>query len=141
MSSVPPSIPPSSPPPPGGGAYPPPPGGYTPPPGGASSDRTLMLVLSYIGLLALIPLLVKKEDREVQWHAKNGLAIFVAYIIVIILWNIVTYFLPTTIGCVLSFVGCALWIGYLVIIILGIMKALKGERFIVPGISDFADKM
>ena len=46
-----------------------------------------MLVLSYIGLLALIPLLVKKDDREVQWHAKNGLAIFVAHIIIIILYS------------------------------------------------------
>lgn len=144
MSAMPPSIPPSTPPPPGGGSYTPPPppgGGYTQPPAGGSSDRTLMLVLSYVGLLALIPLLVKKDDREVQWHAKNGLAIFVAYIVIIILWNVLQYFLPSSIGCALSFVGCGLWIGYLVIIVLGIMKATKGEQFRVPGISDFADKM
>ena len=59
---------------------PPPGGGYTPPPapaGGApaSSDRTMMVALSYLWILALIPLLMKKEDKEVQWHAKNGLAI------------------------------------------------------------------
>ena len=40
-----------------------------------SSDRTIMLVLSYLGILALIPLLMKKDDPEVQWHAKNGLAL------------------------------------------------------------------
>jgi uncharacterized membrane protein len=100
-----------------------------------------MLVLSYIGLLALVPLLVKKDDRDVQWHAKNGLAIFLAYIIVVIGWSILQYFLPDTLSCALSFVSCGLWIAYLVVIILGIMKALKGERFRVPGISDFADKM
>ena len=134
MSQIPPAVPPSMPPP--GGAYQPP-----PPAAGAGGDRTLMLILSYLGILALIPLLVKKDDRDVQWHAKNGLAIFVGYIIVAIAWWIINYFMPASIGCALSFVGCAIWIAYLVIIIMAIMKALKGERLRVPGVSDFADRM
>ena len=100
-----------------------------------------MLVLSYLGLLALIPLIVKKDDREVQWHAKNGLAIFVAYIVIIILWSIINNFLPASLGCALSFVGCGLWLGYLAVIIMAILKATKGDRLRIPAISDFADKM
>lgn len=100
-----------------------------------------MLVLSYVGLLALIPLIIKKEDREIQWHAKNGLALFVAYIVVIIVWSIVNNFLPAAIGCALSLVGCGLWIGYIALVIMCIMKAVKGERFRIPVVSDFADKM
>lgn len=100
-----------------------------------------MLVLAYLGILALIPLLTKKDDREVQWHAKNGLALFVAYIVIIIVWSIVNNFLPAGLGCALSFVSCGLWLGYLVLIIFAIMKAVRGERLTVPGISDFADKM
>lgn len=148
MSEIPPpSVPPSYPPPPGGGGQYPPPGGQYPPPGGqypppppTNSDRTLMLVLSYLGLLALIPLLVKRDDREVQWHAKNGLFLFVAYIVVVIAWEIVRHFLPSALGCGLGFVGCILWIGYIVLIILAIMKATKGERMRFPVISDLADK-
>jgi hypothetical protein len=34
-----------------------------------SSNRNIMIVLSYLWLLALIPLLTEKEDKEVQWHA------------------------------------------------------------------------
>ena len=144
MTDMPPPIPPA------GGSYPPPP----PPPGpgsggpasggpvgGASSDRTLMLVLSYLGILALIPLLMKKEDREIQWHAKNGLILTVAFIVVSILWSLINNFMPASLGCALSFVGCAIWIGWLVLSIMGIMKALKGERFRIPMVSDFADKM
>lgn len=136
MSDMPPPVPPSG--PSAGDVYTPPP----PPPAAPSgdSDRTIMLVLSYLGLLALIPLLVKKEDREVQWHAKNGLALFVAYIIIIIAWTVLNNFLPASIGCALSFVNCGLWIGYLAICILAIMKAVKGERFRIPVISEFADK-
>jgi uncharacterized membrane protein len=153
MSEIPPpTIPPATPPPPGGGSYTPPPpppgGGYNPPPSGAnpppaggSSDRTLMLVLSYLGILALIPLLTKKEDREVQWHAKNGLAIFVGYIVIYILMAVLMRFLPAGAGCGIGLLNCVLWIAYIVVIVVCIVKATKNERFRVPFISDFADKM
>jgi fumarate reductase subunit D len=139
MSEMPPSVPPSMPPPPGGGYAPPPP----PPPSGgpASSDRTIMLVLSYLGILALIPLLTKKDDPEVQWHAKNGLAIFVAWIVISIVWAILQAFLPDTLGCALSFVSCGISIAGLAVVIIAIMKAVKGDRLRLPVISDFADKM
>ncbi len=139
MSEMPPSVPPSMPPPPGGGYAPPP-----PPPsqgGPASSDRTMMLVLSYLGILALIPLLTKKDDPEVQWHAKNGLAIFVAWVVVSIAWAVIQAFLPDTLGCALSFVSCGISIAGLAIVVMAIMKAVKGERLRLPVVSDFADKM
>lgn len=129
--------------PPTGGSYTPPP---PPPPAapggapGANSDRTIMLVLAYLGILALIPLLTKKDDSEVQWHAKNGLALFVVYIAAaIVLWSI-DYFVPV-IGCFFTFAHCALWIGYLALIVMSIMKAVKSERFRIPVVTDFAEKM
>jgi uncharacterized membrane protein len=141
-----PSVPPSYPPPPGGGSYIPPP---PPPPGGgagssAGGDRTLMVVLSYLWILALIPLLTKKDDREVQWHAKNGLAILGAEIVVWILFMILGLFLRgwlATLGCGLAVVECVVWIGFLVIRVMCIVKGVGGQRMRVPVISDFADKM
>jgi uncharacterized membrane protein len=123
---------------------PPPPPSYTPPPlppsgGTVSPNRNIMLVLSYLGILALIPLLVEKEDREVQWHAKNGLVLFVAYLIA---WFVIHFA-----GSVVHFLACAgclagsvLALVYLVVVILCIVKALNGERFVVPLLSDFADR-
>lgn len=138
---------------------PPPPssqGSYTPPPppppsgpaggptGGGSSDRTLMLALSYIGILGLVPLLVKKDDRDIKWHAINGLGLFSAYVVVWIVYTILTNFVFSNTGCGLgSFlwaISCAIQIGYIVLIIMAIMKAIKGERMRFPVVSDFADK-
>ena len=53
MSEIPSVTPP---PPPPGGSYTPPPPAPPAPPGGTapSSDRTIMLVLSYVGILCLI---------------------------------------------------------------------------------------
>ncbi|HEU4520520.1 MAG TPA: DUF4870 domain-containing protein [Thermoanaerobaculia bacterium] len=144
MSQIPPpTVPPTTPPPPGGGgAYTPPPP-PPPPPGGPAggSDRTLMVVLSYLWILALIPLLTKKEDREVQWHAKNGLAILVAEIAVWILFTVLSMVMGDMLGCGLSMISCVVWIAFLVLRILCIVKGVNGQRFRVPFVSDFADKM
>jgi uncharacterized membrane protein len=140
MSEIPPpTVPPATPPPPGGGSYSPPP---PPPPGSANPDsnRTIMLVLSYLGILALVPLLVEKNDREVQWHAKNGLAIAIATIVIWIPVWILVRFIPF-LGCLVAPIACIFPLIILVVAILGIMKALKGERLRIPVISDFADKM
>src|SRR3954466_14125065 len=116
MSDIP-SYTPPPPPPPGGSYTPPPP----PPPGAApSSDRTIMLVLSYLGILALIPLLVKKDDKEVQWHAKNGLGLTVAWILLWIVIAIIERFMPGVVSCGIAVIHCVLALGFLAVIVLAI---------------------
>ena len=111
----------------------------SPPSQQESSNRTIMLILSYLGILALIPLLVEKDDPEVQWHAKHGLVLTVGWIVLSITLAILSSF--PYIG---MFLGCAvaplLWLAILVIQIVAMLKALKGERLIIPMISDYADK-
>lgn len=125
-------------------ATPPPNPPDTPPPaespsasGSESGNRNVMIVLSYIWILALVPLLVEKDDREVQWHAKHGLVLLGAEII---LWVILSAITATGIGCVLMFLYPIFMLVFLVIRIMAIVKGLKGERFLIPWLSDFADK-
>ena len=141
-----PSVPP--PPPPGGGNYtpppPPPPSGPGVPPPGGSTDRTLMLALSYIYFLGIVPLITKKDDREIKWHAMNGLLLFAAYVVVSIVWWILQMFVLDSVGCglgmIVTLISCGISIGYIVIFIMAIMKAIRGERMRFPVISDMADK-
>jgi uncharacterized membrane protein len=100
-----------------------------------------MLVLSYLGILALIPLLVKKDDKEVQWHAKNGLVLAIAWFVVWVVIAIVEHFMPSIISCGVAIVHCVLALGYIVVIVMAIMKALKGERMRFPVVTDMAEKM
>ena len=114
---------------------PPPPPAGTPPPGAASPNRGLMLVLAYLGILAVIPLVVEKNDPEVQWHAKHGLVLLVCEIILGILIGIITHFVP--------FAGCVLWLIWPLIFIFHIfliVKAVNGQRILIPGISEYADR-
>src|SRR3984885_5100855 len=57
---------------------------------GPSPNRDVMIVLAYLWLLALVPLLVEKHDSEVQWHAKHGLVLVIAELILLFVYLIVT---------------------------------------------------
>lgn len=135
------------PPPPMDAAPPPPPpgGGYTPPPppiggGPVSENRQIYLVLSYLGLLGLIPYLFEKEDREVQWHAKHGLVITGAEIVLGLVLGVVLTLINMVTGCLGCLVGPLIVIPILILHVMLIVKALKGERMLIPGISQYADQ-
>lgn len=140
-----PYVPPTPPPPPPGSAPPPPPytGGPGPGTGGVSQNRSLMIVLSYLWILFLVPLLVEKDDREVQWHAKHGLVLTVAevilWIVVVVLSSTLLAVLPDF-GCTGCFLYTGVWIVTLVVRIMAIMKGVNGQRFLIPGLSDFVNR-
>ncbi len=119
---------------------PPPPPSYAPPPpaGAANSNKTVMLVLSYLGLLAIIPFVVEKDDKEVQWHAKHGLVICVLWVAVSLVFFVLGH-IPF-LGCLAGLISIFIPIGMLILAVLCIMKAVNGQRFIIPGVSQYADK-
>src|SRR4026207_1023360 len=57
---------------------------------GASPTRGVMIVLAYLWLLALVPLLVERRDPEVQWHAKHGLVLMIAELILLFGYTVMT---------------------------------------------------
>jgi uncharacterized membrane protein len=113
----------------------------TPPPPAAgsteSTNRGVMIVLSYLWILALIPLLVEKDDKEVQWHAKNGLVLTAAEFALWLFFNILA---ATGIGCVFVIFLPIIFVVFAVIRVIAIVKGLKGDRFVIPWLSDFVDK-
>ena len=105
-----------------------------------SGNRNVMIVLSYLWLLALIPLLVEKNDREVQWHAKHGLVVFAAEVIFWIAFNVLVMIVGMTLGCIFGLFAPVLFLGWVILRIFAIVKGINGERLIIPGISEYADR-
>ena len=108
-----------------------------------SENRGIMIVLSYLWPLALIPLFVEKEDREVQWHAKHGLVLAVAELVFWIIATIINIVLSTIlppIGCIIGIVLLVVFLGIVVFHVMCMIKGTSGERLKLPGISDFADR-
>ncbi len=118
-----------------------------PRPSGAAADRTVMIVLAYLWVLALVPLLTDTSDAEVRWHAKHGIVLTVVEIAALMAWSILMSILwimtGGLFGCVftIEFVLSPL-IGLLVVIvhIVAIVRALNGQRLILPGISEYANR-
>lgn len=108
--------------------------------GAPSSNRNVMIVLSYLWLLALIPLVVEKEDREVQWHAKHGLVLAVAELVFWVAFQIVMFMLGSFLGCLVAIFAPLIGLGFLILHIAAIVKGINGSRLIVPGLSQYADK-
>ncbi len=107
-----------------------------------SSKRFIMLILSYLGILALIPFLTEKDDREIQWHAKHGLVLAASSIVVLIGVGILNMTLivlpgPNCLGCGLITLA---WLVIVVVHIIAMVKAINGDRLTMPVITDFANR-
>lgn len=96
----------------------------------------IMLVLSYLGILALIPLLTVKDSDFVKWHAKNGLVYGVGGGICLSILFAIIGAIPV-LGII---AGCVMWVGFLVVDIMSMVKALGGERWRIPVVSDVSEK-
>ena len=110
----------------------------------SSSNRGVMIVLAYLWPLAIVPLLLEKDDAEVQWHAKHGLVLLAAELLLLLIGLAVLTSLVSlatfVFGCALSMFMILLWVAILGLHIVAIIKAMGGTRLIIPGISEFANR-
>ena len=106
----------------------------------AKSDiekNKLMAVLSYIGILVLVPIFAAKDSPYAKYHATQGLNL----LIVNVVWNIVAFvlgligvgFLSTLWTIVAWLVGIAL----LLVMIIGVLNSAQGKAKELPLICGF----
>ena len=103
-----------------------------------------MIVLAYLWPLALVPLLVEKHDPEVQWHAKHGLVLMIAELILLFGYIMMTSLVSLAtlgLGCVLSLFLVFGWVAVLALHVVAILKGVNGTRLIIPGLSDYANRL
>jgi len=106
-------------------------------------NRGVMIALAYLPPLSLIPLLVEKDDAELQWHAKHGLVLMVVEFMALLgLFAITTVLGILTAGlfCAAYMVLPALFLLFLAIHAVAAVKAINGGRLLIPGISDYAGR-
>ena len=87
----------------------------------------LLAAISYIGILFLVPLLAAKDDAFARYHANQGLVLFIANIAAAIA-GFILGFIPV-IGIIVAWI---IRIALFVLMILGIINALKGEMKPLP---------
>jgi len=95
-------------------------------------ENKLIAAIGYLGILCVIPLLGKKDSAYCQFHGKQGLVIFIAWLV---LWacNIVP-----VLGQIVWMLGS---IVLLVLVVLGMIHALNGEEWEVPVLGKYGKQI
>lgn len=83
--------------------------------------------LSYVFVLFLLPL-ADRNSEFCQFHAKQGLVLFLTWVLV----SFVSW---------LPFVGWIAWVSALVVNIMAIVKTLRGEKWVLPLIGQYAQRI
>jgi fumarate reductase subunit D len=97
-----------------------------------ASTENVYAILSYLWILCLIPVLLKKEDPFVRYHARQGLMLFIVEVGVGIL-SIIPF-----LGGIIYVVGilaCGL------LSLAGIVNVLMGKKWKMPVIGEWAEKV
>lgn len=110
---------------------------------GLAPNIASMLCYICMPITSIVFMLMEKENKDVQFHAWQGTAFGVGYIVVIVAIEI----LAAILGAIVSFLGVV--IGLLVPVlgliafilwIICLVKAYQGERWKIPYLGDFAEK-
>ena len=97
-------------------------------------ENKAITFLSYLGILAIIPLLVKKDSPFAQFHGKQGIVLFVVWFVAA--W--ISGFIPI-IGWFL--IAPAVSITGIILAILGLINVAKGEMKELPIIGEVVKKV
>ncbi len=103
----------------------------TSPQAGGHERNTGMAIIAYI--LFFVPLLTgdAKKDEFVKYHTKQGLALFLLFLLLNVIDWIMPFYFWWTINWLLS-------LGALVLLIIGIMNAAGGKKQPLPIIGQFS---
>lgn len=90
-------------------------------------ENKLIAALSYIWILFLVPLLTKKDSKFCREHAKQGLILFIVWIVAsLVIW--------------IPIIGQILGLAILIVDIVAFVKCLMGEFWEIPVIGPLRNK-
>lgn len=91
-----------------------------------------LAAISYLGILCLVPIILRTKNDYVRFHARQGLVLFIVEIIFTLIWVI------PFIGWVIGFLG---WLLCFVLSVLGLVKTVAGREWRIPILNKFATKI
>lgn len=96
-----------------------------------TQEYKAIAALSYFNVLCFVALFLKRDDALVQFHAKQGIALFIIEIIAMLLTT--TFFL--------AWLASVIFMGCIILSIAGIYYALHGQMKALPIIQDMVKKL
>lgn len=97
----------------------------------APEEHRLMAALSYVHILCLVPLLTQRDNKFVQFHAKQGLVLFVVEVVIFMGFFTIILTWLSPILLLATFIGS----------VAGIIFALQGKKQELPGVQWLIQKL
>jgi uncharacterized membrane protein len=95
-------------------------------------QNKVLAAVGYLGILFLVPMLAAPKSPYAQFHAKQGMVLFIAAIILSVVLAI------PVLGWVIGGLG---EVFILILMIMGIINAVNGQEKPLPVIGQFASKV
>ena len=106
---------------------------------GLTPAVSVLLIYLFGWISGLIFLLIEKKDQMVRFHAMQSTIMSIAFTGLYVVFTAMS--IVPFIGLLLGLVNMALSIGYLVVIILIIVKKFNGQDTRLPLVGDLAEKL
>ncbi len=97
-----------------------------------TTDDNIIAAIGYLWLLFLVPLLLKKGNKFCEFHAKQGLVLFIFSLIITVIGA-----LPI-LGWLIAFFG---WILIIIFALIGFVNALQGKEWEIPYLGKYAKRI
>ncbi|MBL7069303.1 MAG: hypothetical protein ISS34_05550 [Candidatus Omnitrophica bacterium] len=95
-------------------------------------DGKIFAVIGYLGILCLVPLLLKKNNKFALFHGKQGLVLFIGEV-------------GASIITIIPILGQLIWILAVMVFgmlsLVGIVQSLMGNYWRMPVIGEIAEKI
>lgn len=112
-----------------------------------SSEGRVLSAIGYLWILCLLPLLIQRENSFSQFHGKQGLVLFIFWIVTWLVFAILDLILGhiPLIGWllhgILTIVAYLLYLIYFILMVVGIVKAASGAYWRMPVLGAYAEKL
>ena len=96
----------------------------------AQNNKT-MGILAYIFILVLVPIFSAKDSKWARFHANQGLVLFIIEVASSIIFTSLLSRIPA-IGWLFGLIGWLIYVGCVVLSVIGIVNAAKGKAVEFP---------
>lgn len=110
-----------------------------------SSEDKVFASLAYVSILFVVPLILRHDEPTVHFHAKQGMLVFAAEVVVwfvlFILESFVTALSPSNTLGIVSALGGLAWLLFVAVSLISIYFIFRDKKWKIPFLSRFADKV
>jgi len=102
----------------------------------SGGEDKVFAALGYLSILFVVPLILKHDNDSVYFHAKQGMVLFLAEVVVwfvlFMLESFIVALLPRISFSITSWLGALAWILFVALSVIGVYNALRGKRWEMP---------